>query len=245
MNNTLMEVGHLVQLHWSRKKENSICTFLYLHISVKKEIPDIDETSVKNVVGVDMGMNFLVTAIDSKDRMLFVGSRHIKNKKAQYKRIRKQLQQRQTPSARRRLKKIGNRENRFQTDLNHKVSKALIRFAGKNSLIALEDLTGIRSATTRVKRKNRYYSVSWAFHQLRFFIEYKAKRAGIKVIAFDPKYTSQKCPKCGHTEKVNRNKKTHTFSCKTCQYTSNDDRIGAMNLRTKGIEYLHNVSVQA
>jgi len=40
-------------------------------------------------------------------------------------------------------------------------------------------------------------------------------------------------------EKSNRNKKIHVFSCKNCGYTSNDDRIGAMNLYRKGIEYLN------
>jgi putative transposase len=47
------------------------------------------------------------------------------------------------------------------------------------------------------------------------------------------------CPKCGYTHKSNRNHKIHTFTCGKCSYTSNDDRIGAMNLRQKGIEY-HN-----
>lgn len=58
------------------------------------------------------------------------------------------------------------------------------------------------------------------------------------VIAVDPEYTSQSCPKCGHTEKSNRNKKKHIFQCRICGYTSNDDRIGAMNLHRKGMEYL-------
>ena len=54
----------------------------------------------------------------------------------------------------------------------------------------------------------------------------------------NPAYTSQTCPKCGHTEKANRNKKLHTFCCKNCGYKSNDDRVGAMNLHRMGIELL-------
>lgn len=169
----------------------------------------------------------------------------MKNKKAQFQRTRKSLQQRQTPSSRRRLKKIGGRENRWQQDVNHRVAKALVAFAGKNSLIVLEDLTGIRTATERVKRSNRYYSVSWAFADLRSKVEYKAQLLGVQVIAVDPKHTSQKCPKCGHAEKANRDKKTHTFSCKSCSYTTNDDRVGSLNLRQKGIEYRHAVSCKA
>jgi len=217
----------------------------YLHISVKKEFAICPNNDIINVVGVDVGMNYLVTAIDSNNKTLFVGGRYIKNKKAQFKRIRKSLQQKKTPSSRRRLRKIGNRENRWQQDVNHQTAKALVEFAGSNSLIVLEDLKGIRSATERVKRQDRYYSVSWAFLDMRSKIEYKSMLAGNQTIAVDPRYTSQKCPKCGHTERSNRNKKKHSFTCKSCGYQSNDDRIGAMNLRQMGIEYRHAVSSQA
>ncbi|MGD9679241.1 MAG: RNA-guided endonuclease TnpB family protein [Vulcanibacillus sp.] len=217
----------------------------YLHVSVKKELEICSDADIKNVVGADVGMNYLITAINGDDKMLFIGGRHIKSKKAQFQRVRKSLQMRQTPSSRKRLRLIGNRENRWQQDINHKVAKALVEFAGKDSLIVLEDLKGIRMSTERVKRKDRYYAVSWGYFDLRNKIEYKAKQNGIQTIAVDPKYTSQKCPKCGHTEKANRNKKLHTFACKSCGYTSNDDRIGAINLRQSGIEFRHAVSTQA
>ncbi len=42
----------------------------------------------------------------------------------------------------------------------------------------------------------------------------------------------------GFTEKANRDKKRHLFTCKNCGYQSNDDRIGAMNLYRMGINYL-------
>jgi len=67
-------------------------------------------------------------------------------------------------------------------------------------------------------------------------LEYKAKMNQCQVLTVDPKYTSQTCPKCGHVEKSNRNKRTHSFTCKNCHYTSNDDRIGAMNFWRKGVE---------
>ena len=102
----------------------------------------------------------------------------------------------------------------------------------------IEDLTGIRNVTERVKTKNRYVSVSWSFYDLEQKLIYKAKQNQSSVIKVDPRYTSQCCPACGHTEKSNRNKKIHLFTCKNCGYTSNDDRIGAMNLYRMGINYL-------
>ena len=103
----------------------------------------------------------------------------------------------------------------------------------------LEDLTGIRSATEKVKVKNRYVMVSWSYYDLEQKLTYKALKNHQAVIKVDPKYTSQTCPKCGHTEKANRNKHKHVFCCKNCGYTSNDDRIGAMNLHRMGIDYLN------
>ena len=145
---------------------------------------------------------------------------------------------RHTPSSRRRLKAIGQRENRWMQDINHQVSKALVENNPKHTLFVLEDLTGIRNATERVKTKDRYVSVSWSFYDLEQKLIYKAKQNQSTVIKVNPAYTSQCCPACGHTEKSNRNKKIHLFTCKNCGYMSNDDRIGAMNLYRMGINYL-------
>jgi len=211
----------------------------FLHIPATKEIVDSLIQDVKNVVGIDLGINFLATSYDSSNHTEFHHGRHVKHKRATYSKSRKELQHRQTSSSRRRLRLIGQRENRWMSDVNHQVSKALVKAAGPNSLLVLEDLTGIRNATEKVQLKNRYVFVSWGFYQLRQLIEYKATLNHSLTITVDPKYTSQKCPQCGHTERANRDKKNHIFTCKNCTYTSNDDRVGAMNLRNIGIEYVH------
>ena len=123
-------------------------------------------------------------------------------------------------------------------DINHQVSKALVENNPKHTLFVLEDLSGIRNATERVKTKDRYVSVSWSFYDLEQKLIYKAKQNQSSVIKVDPRYTSQCSPCCGHVEKSNRNKKIHLFTCKNCGYKSNDDRIGAMNLYRMGIDYL-------
>ncbi len=208
-----------------------------MHISVKK---DFEEAEIyKNVVGVDLGMRFLATAIDSKDNHLFLRGGKITQIRGKHLNLRKRLQERGTKSAKRKLKKLSGKERRFMTNENHCVSKALVRFAGENSIIAIEDLEGI-NITTKVRDNEnhfRYHRMSWAFYQLRQFIEYKAKLNKCLAVDVDPAYTSQKCPKCGHTHKENRDKKKHIFTCRACGYKSNDDRIGAINIRQLGIEY--------
>ncbi|MCQ2735660.1 MAG: RNA-guided endonuclease TnpB family protein, partial [bacterium] len=184
------------------------------------------------------GINFVVATYNSNHKSGFVSGKAIKQKHANYSKLRKELQMRQTSSSRRRIKAIGQRENRWMQDINHRVSKALIESNPKHTLFVLEDLSGIRNATERVKTKDRYVSVSWSFYDLEQKLIYEAKQNQSSVIKVVPRYTSQCCPVCGHTEKANRNKKLHLFTCKNCNYKSNDDRIGAMNLYRMGINYL-------
>jgi putative transposase len=73
--------------------------------------------------------------------------------------------------------------------VNHQISKKIVDKALRHRLaIALEDLKGIRERTTVKKAKRRQHH-SWAFYQLRQFILYKAKRAGIPVFLVDSKNT--------------------------------------------------------
>ena len=210
----------------------------FLHIPVTYDVEESNISDICNVVGIDRGINFVVATYDSEHKSGFVSGKSIKQKRAHYSKLRKELQMRHTPSARRRIKAIGQRENRWMQDVNHCVSKALVESNPKHTLFVLEDLTGVRNATERVRTKNRYVSVSWAFYDLEQKLIYKAKQNQSSVIKVDPRYTSQCCPVCGHTEKANRNKKIHLFTCKNCGYKSNDDRIGAMNLYRMGISYL-------
>lgn len=210
----------------------------FLHIPVTFEVNECCDSDICNVVGIDRGINFVVATYDSKHQSGFVSGKVIKQKRGHYKNLRKQLQQVGTPSSRRRLKAIGHRENRWMQDVNHCVSKALVERNPKHTLFVLEDLSGVRSATEKIRVKDRYVSVSWSFYDLEQKLIYKAMQHQDKVIKVNPAYTSQCCPVCGHTEKANRNKKIHLFCCQNCGYKSNDDRIGAMNLYRMGIDYL-------
>lgn len=215
----------------------------FLHIPVTYDIEEANLSDICNIVGIDRGINFVVATYDSKHKSGFVSGKSIKQKRAAYSKLRKELQMRQTPSSRQRIKAIGQRENRWMQDVNHRVSKALVENNPKHTLFVLEDLPGIRNVTERVRTKSRYVSVSWSFYDLEQKLIYKAKQNQSTVIKVNPRYTSQCCPVCGHIEKANRNKKLHLFTCKNCGYKSNDDRIGAMNLYRMGINYLEDSQV--
>ena len=54
-------------------------------------------------------------------------------------------------------------------------------------------------------------------------------------------YTSQRCIKCGNIDKTNRNHKLHVYQCKKCHYSSNDDRMGAMNIQELGQQFVNGI----
>ena len=210
----------------------------FLHVPVTLETEDPPAWSADTeVVGIDRGIRFLTVSYDGK-KTSFASGKSVKQKRAHYKKLRQDLQKKRTPSSRRRLKAIGQREHRWMNDVDHCLSKALALGHPQGTLFVLEDLTGIRSATERVRTKDRYVSVSWPYYDLEQKLRYKAMRNRSTVIAADPAFTSQTCPVCGHRDKKNRRHEKHQFCCKSCGYTSNDDRIAAMNLQRMGKEYL-------
>ena len=124
------------------------------------------------------------------------------------------------------------------TDVNHQLSKTLVNHYGPNTLFVLEDLNKMKFASEQVAKASRYEHVSWAFFQLANFMTYKAHLIGSEVIQVAAGYTSQRCPKCGRINRQNRHHNIHLYICDRCNYKSNDDRIGAMNIQLLGTRYV-------
>lgn len=212
-----------------------------LHISATKELPDVDLSEINNVVGLDRGLRFITNSYDSHGKSLFFNGKQLTAKRTHYKKLRAQLQSKGTKSAKRRLKKIGQRENRWMTDVNHQITKALVEHYGPKTLFVLEDLTNVRKVTEKVCKNRRYEQVSWAFYQFEQDLIYKSNLNQCLVLKVDAHYTSQRCPKCGQIRKANRDHDNHVYVCQHCGYFSNDDRIGAMNIQQLGIQYVSGV----
>ena len=147
---------------------------LFLHISVKKEIAESEIGDVNNIVGRRPWHELPVRSrgFQRQSQILFK-ERSARAHQKQTCRVcpGKEIsptawhQESQAPAE----KALAGRENRFMTDVNHCVSKALVKFAGQNSLLAIEDLTGI-NLSTRVRKRNRYVRFSWAFAQLELLL---------------------------------------------------------------------------
>ena len=209
----------------------------FMHIAVTKTIDDIT-VKPKNVVGIDRGLRQIMTTYDQKGNTVFYSGKQISHKRRNYSRLRKELQSKNTKSAKRRLKQINQRESRWMNDVNHCLSKTLVEQYGKHTLFVLEDLTNVTFNTVyNRKKENRYEHHSWSFYDLEQKLVYKALSNNSQVITVSANYTSQRCPKCGYIDKDNRDKTKHEFCCKQCSYTSNDDRTAAMNIQFLGTLY--------
>lgn len=210
----------------------------YLHISATKEVADFDKQEVKHVVGIDRGLRFLATIYDEQGETAFFDGKAIMRKRAKYQKLRATLQAKGTKSAKRRLKKLSGRENRWMSDVNHRLSKTLVQRYGANTLFVLENLNGVSFERADLPKSLRNQNKSWAFYQLEQFLTYKAHLNNCEVVEVSAKYTSQRCPKCGVIKKDNRNHGKHEYRCANCGYRSNDDRIGAMNIQLLGTQYI-------
>lgn len=193
------------------------------------DIPTQDKYDAKGVIGIDLGVkNIAVTSQGD----VFSGE-HIEKKRKQYHSHRQRLQKRGTRSARRRIKTSGRKESRFRKDVNHVISKLLVTKAkALGYALALEELTHINKRVT-VRRVNRSERMSWAFAQLRSYIQYKAELYGVPLAIVPAHYTSQTCSECGHCSKENR-KSQALFLCVSCGHTESADFNASKNIANLG-----------
>jgi putative transposase len=190
---------------------------------------DLDEPSPSDPtgwLGIDMGVINIATDSDGE----IMTSEAIEDTRQRQQVLRSSLQSRGSLSAKRHLRKLSGKQRRFQKDTNHVLSKRIVAKAARTKRgIALEELTGIRTRTRVRGKEQRAKHGNWSFAQLRTFIEYKAKMAGVSVSLVDPRYTSQRCFVCGHVEKGNR-KSQSEFLCRACGHIDHADKNAALNI---------------
>jgi putative transposase len=223
---------------------------LYIHIQIKPTAP----TPLKSddVIGVDLGRRDIAVTSDGQSW----SGQSITQVRDRFSKVRASVQKKGTKGAKRLLswcaflsarrwrrvaplKRLSGREKRYQTWVNHKISQHIInRAIETQSTVAIEDLTGIRDRTNTQPRNQteRRRSNSWAFYQLRQFLEYKGIRDGVEVVAVSPRYTSQTCHQCLHIHpaKGKSYRKATTFNCGYCGWKGDADLNGAKMIQILG-----------
>nr|MDO8113401.1 transposase [Candidatus Sigynarchaeota archaeon] len=198
----------------------------FLNIEIADPIVNDRPTSF---LGVDRGINNAVVASDNT----FLNSSHIKDVKYKYQKLRQSLQSKGTRRCKRKLKSLAGRERRFMTGENYKIAAWLV--AKPFDCIVLENLKGIKTNSKKQKKvgkQARKRFANWAYYQLELIITNKALEAGKMVLFVSPKYTSQRCSRCGHVAKDNRH--GAEFCCKQCGFSIHADLNAARNISERG-----------
>ncbi len=197
-----------------------------LHVVVN--VPDRPFAPNGTVIGVDLGVNRPAVTSDRK----FHGERRWKEVDRRYFRLKRRLQAKGTKSAKKHLKRLSGKVQRFRRDCDHVISRRIIDSVETGTVIAVEKLTGIRGRVRQRKGKQQRKLHGWSFDQLQGFLSYKAEEKGCLVVQVDPRHTSQTCSVCGHVATSNR-KSQSVFKCKDCGYELNADLNAAINIAAK------------
>lgn len=189
----------------------------YFVFGFSKEVDAKVSGQHNRILGVDFGVNKLAVTSDGN----FFG-KDVKHLRSQRDRLVSQLQAKGTRSAKRKLKAISGSWKRFMSWTNHNISKQIVDSLKSRDTIVLEDLKGIRQTAVYNKWVHK-----WSFYQLRTFIEYKAHRKGINVVAINPAYTSKTCSLC---HSLNTSRHSGFFECNDCRFALDSDLNGARNI---------------
>jgi len=198
----------------------------YLHVVIS--LPDIEFVSNGKAIGVDLGMTRPAVSSDNR----FHGDKHMKEVVKRIFRLRRELQAKGTKSAKRHLRSLAGREQRFRRDCDHVISSSIVRDMDAGTTIVLENLTNIRNRVKVYHGEASRRLHSWSFLQLKSFIEYKAEAAGCAVAMIDPRKTSQRCSRCGNISRGNRRTQS-SFICRECDFHLNADLNASRNIRDK------------
>jgi len=198
----------------------------YLHVVVV--LPDVEFVANEKAIGVDLGVTRPAVSSDNR----FHGSRHMKEVVKRIFRLRRDLQANGSKSAKRHLRCLAGREQRFRRDCDHVISSSIVKDIDVGTNIVLENLTNIRNLVKGYNGEASRRLHSWSFLQLRSFLKYKPEARGCQIVIIDPRKTSHRCSRCGFTYRGNRRSQSE-FLCRKCGFHLNADLQASRNIRDK------------
>jgi putative transposase len=194
-------------------------------------------------MGVDRGVHVLAATSDGR---LFANPRPLGRFLGKLARCQRAVTRKKRNGKNRRkavgvLARLHEKIARIRRDALHKVSRRIVDVAP--NVIGLENLrvaSMTRSAkgtldlpgrNVRAKSGLNRVILDAGFGLLRQMIESKAEEAGITVVGVDPKYSSQKCSRCGHVAAESRQRRR--FACVACEFSVHADVNAALEIRRR------------
>ncbi len=202
-----------------------------------EDVPKHNPTISEKQIGIDLGIN--VFAIDS-DGVKYASPKPWKTAKEKIAYLSRKLSKKQKGSnnckkAKAALARAHEHVANVREDHQHKLSAKLVK---ENKLIAIEDLSIQRMLSTKQEGKDKQTlhsnitdSAWFAFRQK---LEYKASRAGVRVVVVDPRNTSKTCSECKHVKKVLALEE-RVFHCEACGFQMDRDLNASHNILRLGL----------
>ena len=215
------------------------------------EIPDGEKTNSDVFLAVDVGVRKIATMVamntggEQLTRPIFVKTRLL----GKLLRLKKKIEALQSKLSKlpensmrhahlyAELKRCWNKIRRIHYQIKHHTSSIIVRVAREfnASSIVFENLRSFEAEGR--KGKLNYLLNNEFFRTLFKYVEYKARRYGIRVAVVDAWKTSKYCPRCGEEGyhiKAPQLLKPYSggayFFCPNCNYRADRDYVGALNV---------------
>jgi putative transposase len=193
-----------------------------------------------NIIAIDLGEIHPATATDGVTATVFSARALRATRQYTAKRL-AYLQSQQSRCKQRsrrwwRLQKVKNRfrakQQRRLRDMEHKVSRAVVDYAGECAAgtLAIGDVRDVADQSDKGTAFNQKLS-TWRHGKLRAYLTYKAEAEGMAVVLVDEQYTSQTCPQCGCRHKP----RGRMYTCRRCGFRGHRDVVGAVNLLSRHV----------
>lgn len=175
------------------------------------EVETKPQGSTGSEVGIDLGLNHFLITSDGE----FVGApRHFRKAQRKLRRAQRSLSRKKRGSNRRakqreRVAKLHRKVGRQRSDFHHKTARKLVR---EHDSIAHEALNVKGLGRTRLAKS--VYDAGWStFLDILASKAEEAEEVEKRVVAVDPKYSSQTCPDCRRIAKKLLAERWHSCEC--------------------------------
>jgi putative transposase len=227
--------------------------YMSVLLNLADTLPEVTDIDVKSAVGIDVGINKLVSLSDGS----FIDNpKFATNKKTRRQlRIRQRRVNRKVKGSNNRRKagiEVANLHKKIADKRNDYQWKAAQKIVRTADVIVREDLN-IKGMKSRCKVKhsngrampngqsakrglNRSISdASWG--SLFGKIDWIAAKSGKPVLAVNPRHTSQECSACRHISKLNRD--GEKFVCESCGHIDHADTQASRTIvKRAGFEFV-------
>jgi len=198
----------------------------------------------KSAIGVDLGVKKFATLSDGR---VYEAKNSFKKRQSRLVKLQQELSKKKIGSSnfrklKKRINKLHTKIANIRQDYLHQVSTDISK---NHALVVLEDLKVAnmsKSASGTLAEPGKMVAaksglnrsiLDQGWHSFKSMLSYKLDHLGGELLLVDPRYTSQKCSSCGHTEKENRLSQAQ-FACMRCGFRENADINAAKNVLAAG-----------